>query len=302
MGRYYLPGFHKLQEKHDVQKVRLGEIVLDDNDDRWSYCELMSTIKEGHLVRDGTTGDLLATAQVSSGLATITATAAIGSDELADTGAFAGLDLVGCLGQIVDGTGLGQSFYITNMIDDDKVNIAILNDQSGFTVKQGWQVALDITSKYRLYFPGRVYQADGLGDFFASTTTDIREHMTRGVSPRDTTKKANEPVYGWFKQSGQSNVLEDASDTNIHLGELLIPSSGGTVQAFASTNPPSDWSAANFRDAFHLYNQVVGRATLGGLVSTSTDRIIRAELDIKNSVRSQRRADRDHALNLVTVR
>ena len=214
--------------------------------DDWSYVEFPAgTYKHGQVLADQVSSDLLS----SSGLGTLTADADAGSSLLEDTDEFSGDDFRGAIGHIVEGVGVGQSFVILEVKDSDTLVVYVLD-----TKGQGWETALDTTSKYRLSLPGRVKVA----------TSAVR---VRGVLQMpDFTVPTNEKRYGFVRMTGIGRGLVDASGTA--LVDRVTATTGGLIVGTTG-------------------NAYIGYATHGDLDGT-VDSLMPIDFNIINNARSFR--------------
>lgn len=243
-----MPGIRIYPNKIETeQQHRIGLSTPDRWGDLWSYVEFTpGDYKNGQVVGDQGVGDLIS----NSGLGTVTAAAEVGSKMLKDTGEFNGKDLRGAIGHIVDGSGVGQTFIVIGVKDADTLLISVPN-QSG----EGWKVALDTTSKYRLKLPGRV----------AVTATPAN---VRGVVQADDfSVPANQKRYGFVRQGGLGDGLINASGTA--LSNLVTVTTGGLI---IGTSSPAN---------------AIGKTVLGDLGGT-VDARMPIDFDIRNTLRSYR--------------
>ncbi len=213
MSREILWRFKRGQGVHDQQLDILGRIVPDpDGDGAWCYGQFFEngTYEVGMAVRHATSAD------VADG--TATAAAAKGTRFLEDTGEFDADDFVGAIGYIHQGTGAGQSFYVTKMINANKIQIHLLSDVSSIPANGvGWATALTTSSKYRIRFPGRFYIADAIGDLNAGITK-AKIVVTAGYKP-----------FGYVKCKGDIFGRFDASGTAPAAGGLVSVTTGGLL-------------------------------------------------------------------------
>ena len=278
MPLHYLTSFKHIQTLHDDQKMRLGQTLYDENDDRWSYVEFDEVCGAGEHVRDSLLADLIPSGHISGGEGSVSSASPIGTKFLNDTGAFT-KDIVGAIGFISGGTGIGQVFAITKMIDDNqnKVEVALISTATGVPGKQGWEVALSTTSKYRLIFPGRVQQGDGPGD------------NTRGVTPIPVTIPTGQKRYGYVRQTGLGYGKIDASAEAISVTESIIAASNGLFEGTSSTPTTAE------------VDRKLGKALLGD-IDSSSDILAPFDFQINNTVRSYKQAQTDHPFNEVVIR
>ena len=201
---------------------------------------------------------------------TVTAEAPEGTNLLKDTSEFAADDFVGALGTIYDGKGEGQNFYVVEMVDPSTIRVVVLTGTTDRSRDTGWRTALDSTSKFRLWMPGRFYIGDG------------NTKLNAGVIQTAVTPTAGYRPYGWIKCTGDSPVLVDISDTIAGEGAEIEVVDGGLVKA-GTTNP-------------------VGRMISSPATHASEgDTLGRAELDFPFFGPSYRFEGGDHPLNRVDV-
>ena len=268
--------FENARSLHRVQEHRLGDWAFNADGDEYSYVQFMEAISVGHYVRDAVPSDL-----VSAGA--VVASADIGSNILKDTGEFTNDDYVGAIGYIYEGHGKGQTFYIREMLDKDTIEIFVIATLAGFPSRNsngGWLTALSSLSRYRLSFPGRVYQGDGLTD------------VVRGVSEVEV-ESTDVEKFGWVKRIGLGFPKLDASSANVPvIGEDVIPAAGGLVTGFTAAATTADEAAKGIGKS--LNGDIVGQAT-------TDDSLIPVQLDIRNRTLSYRFPHRTAARNNVTV-
>lgn len=253
-----LVNFNQGKTLDRVQQARLGETAPDTIGDIWSYVQFKNAVEIGEVVRDATHTNLTAGANPGA----VTAAAAVGTDILeADTGDgdFEDKDVRGAIGSIVEGAGAGQSFIVTNRIDNESIRVRVLNTADGFVTDGKWATALATTSRYRLSFPGVVYQAGADSD------------RIRGISQvKVTSDDVNK--YGWVRQTGLGFVKYAVAGNALEPGTLLVATDAGEVR---------DAEIATSTDRFSI-----GRAELAYPDTTNT--LIWAELRIQNRTQSHR--------------
>ena len=235
-------GGHGLTEQ---QQATLGIILPDpDGNGAWCYGQFYEngTYDVGVAVRHASLGNLIS----NSGAGEVTTDAAIGTRILEDTGEFDGDDFVGAIGYIYEGGGEGQRFWITKMLNDDKVQIALLNGASGRTGELGWETALTTASKYNLRLPGRFYLGDAISEELAGCI-QTKVVVTDDYKP-----------FGWVKCKGRGVGRVDISGTTTAAGGLLsiathdgttgvgnIMGAGGTVARAIGRAPFADALSAD---------------------------------------------------------
>ena len=242
-----------------VQQARLGETAPDSIGDIWSYVQFRQAVDIGQVVRDAQQTDLRVDA--TNDPAEVTAAAAIGTNTLEATGEFKDRDVRGAIGAIVAGAGDGQSFIVTDRIDDDSIRVQVLNTATGFVTDGKWATALTTDSRYRLSFPGAAYQADAASD------------KIRGISQvKVTSNDLNK--FGWVRQTGLGVVKYDDAGSAIIPGQLLVPTTAGLVKdaTVGGASPDAEYT--------------IGRAEIAD--AGTTEKLIWAELHIMNRTQSHR--------------
>ena len=209
---------------HKEAQHTIGEEHNDNAGDKWSYVEFTpGTYTRGIVVRDAKSSDLL-----TGGEGTATAAAAVGSTILTDTGEFSNKDLRGAIGTIVEGTGIGQSFFVKKVRDANIIEIQLLKRAGA-----GWEVALDTTSKYKLSLPGRVY--------IAPTAAG---NKIRGITPYDEfTVPTSEFRYGYVRKTGIDEGLIDVSGNALVAETAVVVTTGGLL-----LGPPATDTIASIRN------------------------------------------------------
>ena len=277
MSREVLHDFDDGHGLTESQRNTLGLWVPDADDGHWVYGQFWENgdYKTGHVIRHAAGADLLSDADGS-----VNVTIAQGATILETDAKFANKDLRGAIGYIYDGTGEGQTFYIRRMIpdDNDKVEITLLAATTSRPRTPGWATALDNTSKFRLWLPGRFYFSDG-------AATDL----TAGIVQTDLTVTAQYKPFGWAKAEGGAFALRDENGTQFTQNGLVIPLDGGLVNG-------ATVSAANL-------NLYIGRANFVTVDSAGTADLL-AAVDVTNIPRrrpSYSREGEGHSGNTVNV-
>ena len=256
---------------HKEQKLRLGEVVMDEHGDRWSYVKAGAAITAGRVVRDSLHTDLLG----NSGIGTVTTASRVGSDRLIDSGEFANKEyLRGGVGIIRAGGAAGTAFYVREVIDDDTLRIVVLSRDLDFKHREGWPVATTTASTYTIKVPG-----------LARHTSTTRRIFARGVAQVDIPSGE----YGYVKQSGLAWVKLPNS-VAIAAGTELVPGADGTIIGLATN------SLTNFL----LSRVVIGRVFQQG-VTANPGRHALAQLDIVNNACSYAFPDDRVAYNYTDV-
>lgn len=223
MSREVLWRFKRGQGLHDRQLDTLGRIIPDpDGNGAWCYGQLYEngTYEVGMAVRHASGEDLIG----NSGVGTLTAAAAKGSRFLEDTDEFDGDDFVGAIGYIHEGPGAGQSFYISKMLNEDKIQINLLSSTDGIPSNGvGWATALTTGSKYKLRLPGRFYIADAVGDHNAGLT-QVKVVVTDTYKP-----------FGYIKVSGDAFGRFDFDGTAPTAGGQVTVTTGGLLIGVSSS-------------------------------------------------------------------
>ena len=229
----------------------LGVSVEDpDADGLWVYGQFYKngTYSTGKVVSHLSSDDL-------GGDNTVTEAIPIGSTDLIDTGEFANKDYAGARGVIYDGTGEGQTFYVSSMIkgNDDRVKVVVLAGTTGRNRNsQGWVTALDTTSKYRLWFPGRFEIGTGIGaDVIAGAVQADSFTVTDDYKP-----------YGYVKATGGAWTIFDVSGTLPTVNGFIRHLTGGLVDGVATNT-----------------SLVIGRNNFE-VSAYASDRLIHVNLDI----------------------
>ena len=259
MSREVLHDFDDGHGLTEAQRNTLGIWVPDAEDGHWVYGQYWENgdYKTGHVVRHAAGADLLSDADGA-----VSENIAVGANYLVTDSKFANKDFRGAIGYIYDGTGEGQTFYIRRMIpgDSDRVEIGVLSSAAKRPRTPGWDIALDNTSKFRLWLPGRFYFSDG-------AATDL----TAGICQTELTVTDDYKPFGWAKCEGGAFALQDDSDTNtpFTVNDPVIPLVGGLV-----TGPASTITVANL-------NARIGRADFASLDhgTDTTDTLVSVTLD-----------------------
>ena len=275
------------------QHHRVGISVPDQWNRLWTYCMFPAgTYNAGELLRDTVAADLLGTYGTSLPNVThdVSEAAEVGSNVLKDTTASFTFDkyLRGAIGAIVEGAGFGQVFQVLKAADNE-LEIALISDSGGDAgggQRPGWEVALAISSKYRLAFPGRVLKGWNSGVTGAGS-----DSVSRGVMQADLTVPASEVRYGWALQRGLGHGKTEGSNEALTTGTPVIPAAGGHLKAsnlFSGTAPTN---VSNTLTAVRALAKTVGIAALGNVREDSSDtgdRLAPIHFDIRNTVLSYR--------------
>lgn len=211
---------------------KVGQVVVDDFGDLWRLCKCTVDTIYGAVVRQA--------ADILTG--TATTAAAIGSRRLIDTSAFASLtynDLIGAegFGTAALAEGGGQSFWITDRLSDDEVQIwnraytsaAGVADHNPASNEGGWAVAVTTSFTYGVNIPGRCRLAvEGITPYGVCQVKD------GGVD-------ASEKPYAYMKLTGLADCIGDASDNAFIVGEgvHVAASTAGYVQGPNATTAPT---------------------------------------------------------------
>lgn len=282
MSREVLHDFDDGHGLTEAQRNTLGIWVPDAEDGHWVYGQYWEngTYKTGHVVRHAAGTDLLSDADGA-----VSEDIAAGANYLVTDGKFANKDFRGAIGYIYDGAGEGQTFYIRRMIpgDSNRVEIGVLSSAATRPRTPGWDIALDNTSKFRLWLPGRFYFSDG-------AATDL----TAGICQTELTVTDDYKPFGWAKCEGGAFALQDDSDANtpFAVNDPVIPLDGGLV-----TGPANTATVANL-------NARIGRADFASLDhgTDTTDTLVSVTLDnIPRRRASFSREDEGHSGNRVNI-
>ena len=253
------------------QQRSLGEGVLDTLGRRWRYTRFDVAVGFGELVRDSNGTDLIGATRTVSGAV------AAGARTLLDQGVFTetvGNSIRGAIGIITAGTGIGQTFIITDRIANnvDEMRIACLCGRAtppSLVEDYGWTVALDGTSVYELLLPGAARRA-----------VDASNHLA-GFVQRDVLS-GDVGRFGYVLQKGPGFGVLDFNGTPAPTnGGDLTPSAGGTLIGAGSTVPS---------------NRRVARCLLGDLPVTA-DSYIPIEATIENEAMAYRMASYAHPID-----
>ena len=254
---------------HKEQKLRLGEVVMDEHGDRWSYVKAAAAITSGRVVRDSVHTELLG----NSGVGTVTAAGKQGSFLLKDSGEFANKEyLRGGIGTFTAGGAAGSAFYVREVIDDDTLRIESLGDDGDFDHRGGLHAATTTSTTYGLYVPGYVRQ-----------TSNSNRTFIRGVA--QVAFAAND--YGYVKQSGLAWVKATSGSTIVDGTEVFTVDAGEISVLTANSN--SNLANIRFKIGVGLGN---GQAASPSLV----------QLDIVNNIRSFAYPDDRLAFNYTDVK
>ena len=263
MSREVLHDFDDGHGLTEAQRDTLGIWVPDAEDGHWVYGQYWENgvYKTGHVVRHAAGADLL-----SADDGAVSEAVAGGANYLVTDGKFANKDFRGAIGYIYDGAGEGQTFYIRRMIpgDSDRVEIGVLSTAANRPRTQGWNVALDNTSRFRLWLPGRFYLSDGAA-----------ADLTAGVCQTELSVTDNYKPFGWAKCEGGAVALQDDSHANtpFAVNDPVIPLDGGLVTGPAGTITVANLNARIGRADFASLDH--GTDTIDTLVSVTLDNIPR---------------------------
>ena len=246
---------------HKIQQFRIGQIGIDDNGYKWSYCWFSENVSSGKVMVDMAGADLL-----SGATGTVTTGSPAGTDTLIDSGEFAGDDLVGAVGGTLGDlivNGAGQGFHIVEMIDDDTVRVVVHHGDLDPVFDGTWETATTGTTTYSLWFPGYVKRsASNLG-------------AIRGVVQEDVSDVAKTP-YGWVQQTGLAFVSIDADAGALVAGEGILATANGDADGFTGGGTTADEAAA-----------VIGTCVLGDVDGTA-NMLTLVNLKISNDTVSYR--------------
>ena len=305
MSREVLQDFDDGHGLTEAQQNTLGIWVPDPEDGYWVYGQFYEngTYKTGHVVRHAAGADLLSDADGA-----VSESVPAGSTYLVTAGKFAGKAFKGAIGYIYDGAGEGQTFYIRDMIpdDSDRVEIGILSSATRRPRAPGWDIALDNTSKFRLWLPGRFYFGDGLA-------TDL----TAGVCQTELTVTDGYKPFGWAKCEGGAFALQDDDATNrltfngpvLHAAGGLVEGAPGDVAPASSFN---NWAGSQTEinenvDAINAIHstmaRAIGRADFAPMDSAAdTDTLVSVTLtNIPQRRPSYSREGEGHSGNTVNI-
>ena len=253
------------------QERELGDIVYDDIGRRFRYVRFDQAGGLGICMRDEVTDDLLAVAGTEG---TVSEAIDAGSVILKATGAFAGKDLVGAFGQIVDGDGIGDSFWITDnkANNDDEVEVFVLASGSEFRGQnEGWSADLGTDSDFTLYFPGAVRRASGLNQAYAGF-------------PKIPITTADLGKFGYVQQTGMGWAALAGAGVAGNLNEGLVVNSDGRLVGMTAT-PTTDQIAS-----------IVAKARLGDVRYTANG-LAFVEFCVENNAKSFSLTDWDNPID-----
>ena len=305
MSREVLQDFDDGHGLTGAQHNTLGIWVPDPEDGYWVYGQYWEngTYKTGHVVRHAAGADLLSDADGA-----VNETIAAGATTLVTDGKFSGKKLKGALGYVYDGAGEGQTFWITDDLKDDanRVEISILAGPTSRPRTPGWAVALDTTSKFRLWFPGRFYFSDG-------ATTDL----TAGVCQTELTVTNDYKPFGWAKCEGGAFALQDDDATNrltfngpvLHAADGLVEGAPGDVpqagsfSSWAGSRTEINENVAAINAIHSTMARTIGRVDFDPVNSASdTDTLVSVTLtDIPQRRPSYSREGEGHSRNTVNI-
>ncbi|MCY4129054.1 MAG: hypothetical protein OXG15_07405 [Gammaproteobacteria bacterium] len=260
----------------EVQQRRLGEdVYFPASDSFWTYVRFDTVGQRGEHFRDAVTNDI-----VGSNPGAVTTAAAVGTNKLTDSGAFANDDVRGAIGQITAGGGVGQIFFVKDNDDDDNVIIELLAELQDLPEldEKGWRVALTTASRYRLRQPGAVRGGHGSANF------------TRGFVQQDVTSDMI-GKYGYVLRSGIGYGRFVLSDTDIPaVGELLVASANGLLEGLG--NVDNITNVASVAGAVEVYveraAQSIAICQHGDLTTTANNEeaLIMVEARVPTTIRS----------------
>lgn len=269
--------FKRGKDRTEDQKLRLGVVETVDNH-TWSYVQFRESVAIGDVVVDG--GATLALSSGSNtsnaGIASLTEDTEAGEFEITVADGFSSaVDkyLVGAIGYIHAGAGLGVSFYVEEVVDDDIIRVVFISDGDGYVAPgSGLSDNLDTSTRFTLYAPGLVSKGDDVS------------HVARGVAQAP----AAAGEYGWVLQKGWGLVDIDAGGAALAYGSGLKPSSTGQLEGFASTPTTTELLRG------------VGLVPFTDLTA-ATDALMLVNLNIDNTALSFVSPDVEHAFNRVDI-
>lgn len=245
MSREVLQDFDDGHGLTEAQRNTLGIWVPDPDDGYWVYGQYWENgnYKTGHVLRHAAGVDLLSDADGA-----VSESIPAGATYLVTAGKFGNsLKLKGAIGYIYDGAGEGQTFYIRETIKGDinRVEIGILSSATRRPRAPGWDIALDTTSRFRLWLPGRFYFGDGLA-------TDL----TAGVCQTELTVDDGYKPFGWAKCEGGAFALQDDNAANrLTLNSPVLHRAGGLVEGVPADVPAVPGTLADLAAARTEINQ-----------------------------------------------
>lgn len=244
----------------EEQHHRLGIVTPDNWGRQWTYCMFPggsagTTYPEGIVLADMAVLD-----------ADVDAAAAIDTNILRADGDFANAKyLRGAKGYIDAGAGIGQEFQVIHVPNDNEVEIALIEDDAGGN-KPGWETALDTTSDYQIYLPGRVR--------IVPTTGIVR---LRGVLQEEVIVQANKDLYGWALQIGNGNILTRAANL-------------GTINAGTQLRAQGSSNAEAGRAYGGTSGPIVGNASFSGRANAAIPafiNIVNADLSYRYPIKDE---------------
>ena len=269
----------------DSQKATLGEKRVDIHGNIWSHTQFHEVgIKPGHWVRTAMHSDEIGAIGTSANV-TATRAQAIGTTRLQARRKFGSgtvkKNLRGAVGNIYDGDGEGQTFYVNSVVDSNTLDITLISTADGFPEHDnpGWAIALTTSSKFRLTMPG----LGMLGDVtLTGTETPIVEGFSRVEITAD-----NKDQFGWVQQSGLCPCILDFSAGVPGPGDLVMITGGGLVTKFVVPDLGATVNAATvnavIRNLEKAVTGIIGRCYSGPL-GGSNDAMILVDLDIYSAV------------------
>ena len=125
---------------------------------------------------------------------------------------------VGGFGFVTGGLGLGQGFIITEKLADNSVRVQLINNATQQVKRDGFETALDATSRVVFMYPGVV----GVGVVPGTAGRSDNSHSARGVA--QVSGEDNE--FGWVQQSGVGIVRVAAAIPANALADLNLANGG----------------------------------------------------------------------------
>ena len=257
-------GLDYATQTDDVMQRRLGSDVLDTRGGRWIYVQFQATGTIGQTYRDAGSLEI-----VGASPGVVAAASAVGSRILNITGEFNDADYEGAVGQVGDGGGHGQAFYITDPMPDnaDIAEIALIGDSTGTPYNDpnnpGWATALTTASRVQMVAPG-------FGLLGGAAFQFIRGVLQRDVVTADLNK------FGYVLAEGIGVARLDQSSGNTPVpAEPIIPVASGLVTGVGTITATQAASS-------------IGESLFGNIAYTGDD-LIWVALNIKRQTQSFRR-------------
>ena len=250
---------------HDTQHFALGQEVYDSQGNRWGYAQIEEVSGGAHrLMRSKEHADFMSAN--SGATPNFAAAQGIGTDRItvanttnANFAASTIKNIIGALGVITTGPGLGQEFWVKRVVSATEIAVEVVRGDDG---NGKWGTALTTASKFALWFPGEVYQNDGVGNFiegvlhYNAVTADIGK-------------------FAYLQRSGRGLITLDVSAGAPGAGDLLVPVASGLVDAMTA---PGTADAAAILAAAKNAASAIGRAVHD--IAGTTDSAILASLNI----------------------